>query len=87
MPVYDLRAALLTALCKDNGKRGQLQHWLSRSDCPDEPEDYAAHFDRLYHIRCGELCVCTYADSYYELRCTFNPKLYVALTKTYKAAW
>ncbi len=49
--------ALLTALCKDNVKRGQLQRWLTQSDCPDEPEEYAAHFDRLYHIRCGECCV------------------------------
>lgn len=49
--------ALLTALCKDNVKRGQLQHWLTDSDSCDEPEDYAAYFDRLYHKRCGELCV------------------------------
>ena len=53
--------ALLTALCKDNVKRGQLQHWLKDSNSCEEPEDYAAHFDRLYHKRCGEFCVsCMY---------------------------
>ncbi len=50
--------AMLTALCQDDVKRGQLQHWLTQSGCPDKPEDYAAHFDRLYHIRYGECFVC-----------------------------
>jgi len=49
--------ALLTALCTDNVKRGQLQRWLTQSQCPDQPEEYAAHFDSLYHIRCGKCCV------------------------------
>ena len=31
--------ALLTALCKDVDKGRQLQHWLTYSNCLDEPED------------------------------------------------
>ena len=49
--------ALLLALGKDDVRREHLRQWLTHAGCSDELEDFAAHFDKLYHDRHGELCM------------------------------